>query len=192
MNLTQINFVGKLDYHRMWLYLYDLIFNLLVLSYFSHWLLCRLLLDNVTLETSGDYRCQVTKKIYLDFEIKIDAKNKKIFKIELMWGEIKIFKIWMELGKSHTIKCFSLEVFCSTQLRAVIASFRGNIGVVFFKMKFGISRVLRNASENRCFRWILSVLYGMSKKNSKERHPEKKLPFGFCPNLRKPRWCSKQ
>ena len=104
MNLTQINFVGKLDYHRMWLYLYYLIFNLLVLSYFSHWLLCRLLLDNVTLETSGDYRCQVTKKIYLDFEIKIDAKNKKIFKIELMWGERKIFKIWMELGKSHTIK----------------------------------------------------------------------------------------
>ena len=126
MNLTQINFVGKLYYHRMWLYLYDLIFNLLVLSYFSHWLLCRLLLDNVTLETSGDYRCQVTKKIYLDFEIKIDAKNKK-----LMWGERKIFKIWMELGKSHTIKCFSLGVFCNTQLRAVIASFRWNIGVFF-------------------------------------------------------------
>ena len=83
------------------IYLYDLIFNLLVLSYFSHWLLCRLLLDNVTLETSGDYRCQVTKKIYLDFEIKIDAKNKKIFKIELMWGERKIFEIWMESGRSR-------------------------------------------------------------------------------------------
>ena len=99
--------------------------------FFTYVLLCRLLLDNVTLETSGDYRCQVTKKIYLDFQIKIDAKNKKILKIELMWGERKIFKIWMELGKSHTIKCFSLEVFCSTQLRAVIASFRWNIGVFF-------------------------------------------------------------